>query len=161
MDSIMAISVYLSNLEETVPLFYSLFALFERTFSDATTLHWWIDNEVEAFMPSVNNLRDFVNLEKLVVRKDCLVKLLFPFLTTREFSLTSHNKFLHFNSVTFQDGDTIHRVADFLQWRREQGFPVEKIVIFGGKVNRKYVLTYIQDTIVEMDGSDTEEEDNN
>ena len=70
-------------------------------------------------------------------------------------------KFLHFNSVTFQDGDIIHRVADFLQWRREQGFPVKKIVIFGGKVNRKYVLTHFQDTVVEMDGSDTEEEDNN
>ena len=55
----------------------------------------------------------------------------------------------------------MHRVADFLQWRREQGFPVEKIVIFGGKVNRKYVLTHIQDTVVEMDGSDTEKEDNN
>ena len=66
-NSIMVISVYLSNLEDTVPLFHSLFALFERTFSDATSFHWWINNEAEAFMPSVNNLRDFVNLEKLVV----------------------------------------------------------------------------------------------
>ena len=160
-DSIMVISVYLSNLEDTVPLFHSLFALFERTFSDATSLHWWIDNEAEAFMPSVNNLRDFVNLEKLVVGKDCLVKLLFPFLQHANSVLLPTIKFLHFNSVTFQDGDTIHGVADFLQWRREQGFPVKKIVIFGGKVNRKYVLTHIQDTVVEMDGSDTEEEDNN
>ena len=70
-DSIMAISVYLSNLEEIFPLFHSLFAFLERTFSDATSFHWWIDNEAEAFMPSVNNLRDFVNLEKLVVGKDC------------------------------------------------------------------------------------------
>ena len=113
-DSIMAISVYLLNLEETVPLFHSLFALFERTFSDATSFHWWIDNEVEAFMPSVNNLRDFVNLEKLVVGKHCLVKLLFPFLQHVNSVLLLTIKFLHFNSVTFQDGDTIHRVADFL-----------------------------------------------
>ena len=84
-----------------------------------------------------------------------------PFLQHANSVLLPTIKFLHFYSVTFQDGDTIHRVADFLQWRREQGFPVQKIDIFGGKVNRKYVLTYIQDTVVEMDGSDTEEEDNN
>jgi hypothetical protein len=29
------------------------------------------------------------------------------------------------------------------------------------RTNRKYVLSHIQDTVVEMDDSDTEEEDNN
>jgi hypothetical protein len=62
---------------------------------------------------------------------------------------------IYFYDVTFKKGsDSMLSVAYFLQWRREQGFPVQKIKIFG---DRKYVLSHIQDTVVEMpvNGSDT------
>ena len=162
-DPIMSISLYLSTLEEAVPLFHSLFALFERTFFDTKCLHLWIDDEAEAFTPSFDSLRDFVNLDKLIVGNDSLLKILFPFLQHANSVLLPTIKTLHFYDVTFRDGSiSIHRVADFLQWRREQGFPVQKIDIFGGMINKKYVLTHIQDTVVELDysNSDTEEEDN-
>ena len=97
------------------------------------------------------------------MRNDSLLKLLFPFLQHPNPVLFSTLKSLHFYDVTFRDdgSDSIQRVADFLQWRREQGFPVQKIAISGDWINWKYILTHIQDTVVEMDDSDTEEEDNN
>ena len=165
-DPIMSISLYLSNFRETVPLFHSLFALFERTFFNTTCLHLWVIHDpagAESFTPSVDLLRDFINLEKLIVRNDSLLKLLFPFLQHPNPVLLPTLKYLHICDVTFHDdgSDSILRVADFLQWRREQGFPVQKIYIGGDRINRKYVLTHIQDTVVEMDDSDTEEENNN
>ena len=127
-DPAMSISLDLSNGEETVPLFNSLFALFERTFCDTTCIFLWIEDC--PFTPSVDLFRDFVNLEKLIVRDDSLLKLLFPLLQHPNPVLLPTLKYLHFSDVTFQDGsDSIHRVADFLQWRRKQGFPVQKIAI--------------------------------
>ena len=101
-DPILSISLYLSNFEETIPLFRSLFTLFGPTFYDTTCLHLLIDDG--------------------------------PFTSFRD------------------DGsDSIQRVADFLQWRREQGFPVQKIAISGDWINRKYILTNIKNTDVEID----------
>jgi hypothetical protein len=157
-DPAISIRLYLSNSQETVPLFHSLFALFERTFFNTTCLHLWIR---EAFTPSVDNFQDFVNLEKLVVGNDSLLKLLFPLLQHANSVLLPAIKSLHLYDVTFQDGsDSILLVANFLQWRREQGFPVQKINITraSNRIDRKYVLTHIQDTVVEMDSDDSDTE---
>ena len=54
------------------------------------------------------------------------------------------------------------RVADFLRWRGEQGFPVQKIKIVESWIDRQYILTHIQDTVVEIGRcyeSDTGEDD--
>ena len=157
-DPIVSISLHLSNFEETVPLFHSLFALFERTFFDTTCLRLWINQDTavaESFTDSslVDNFRGFVNLEKLIVGDDSLPRVLFPLLQHANPVLLPTLKSLYFNNVEFQDGtDSILRIADFLQWRREQGFPVQKINISShpSKINREYVLSHIQDTVVEM-----------
>jgi hypothetical protein len=157
-DPDMSISLALLNPQETVPLFHSLFALFERTFFDTTCLHLWIDDPAgaEAFMPSVDNFRGFVNLEELIVANDSVLEILFPLLQHANSVLLPAMKSIYFYDVTFQDGsDSTLQVVDFLQWRREQGFPVQKINIAGDRIDRKYVLTHIQDTVVEMDSDDS------
>ena len=165
-DPVVAISLVLSNPQESIPLFHSLFALFERTFLYTTCLELRIYHDpagAEAFLPLVDNLRGFVNLERLIVANDSIPNRLFPLLQHANSILLPAIKSLYFFDVTFQDGsDSILRVADFLQWRREQGFPVQKITIESDprRINRKYVLSHIQDTVVEMDDWDTEEEDN-
>ena len=154
----MTIRLHLSNSQEVVPLFLSLFALFERTFFDTTYLHLRIyfddDDGPEVFLPLVEIFRGFVNLEKLYIVHESLVKLLFPHLQQASSVLLPALKSLHFHDVTFERGsNSILPVADFLQWRKEQGFPVQKIAIEGCGMNRKYILKHIQDTAVEMDGS--------
>ena len=159
LDPIMSISLYSSNFEETIPLFHSLFALFERTFFTTTILRLWINHDTaraEAFTSSslFDHFRGFANLEKLIVGNDCLPRLLFPFLQSANPVLFPTLKSLYFYNVKFRDGsDSILRLADFIQWRRERGFPVEKINIGRNShwINREYVLSHIQDTIVEMD----------
>ena len=160
-DPAISISLDLSNDEETVSLFHSLFSLFKRTFFNTTCLHFFNDDSVETedFMPSVDLFREFVNLEKLIVGNDSLPRILFPILQHANPVLLPTLKSLYFYNVTFQDGsDSMLPLADFLQWRRERGFPIQKINLVpdSRRINREYVLSHIQDTVVEMDDSDTE-----
>jgi hypothetical protein len=168
-DPVMSIALTLPNSEETIPVFHSLFALFERTFFDTICLELWIYHnaaqeeglfyhdppvQAEAFLPLVDMLRGFVNLEKLNVGYHSLPKLLFSLLQQANSVLLPKIKTLFFYDVTFQEGsDSILRVGDFLKYRREQGFPIEKIVIEYDerRINKEYVLKHIQDTLVEMD----------
>ena len=166
-DPVMSINLHLSNPQETLPLFLSLFALFERTFFDTTYLQLWInhDHGAEAFLPLIDSFQGFVNLEKLYVVNDSLLRLLFPRLQLQQGNpvLLPALKSLCFYDVKFQrSSDSILRVADFLQWRKAQGFPVPKIGIDGCWINRKYILRHVQETVVEIDDtnfsdSDTEE----
>ena len=166
-DPAITISLGLLYSQEAVPLFHSLFALFERSFLYTTSLQLWISHDpagAEVFLPLVDNFRGFVNLEKLMVGNDSLPKLLFPLLQHANSVLLPAIKSLFFFDVTFQDGsDSILPLADFLRWRKERGFPVQKIKIDSDprRINRRYVLSHIHDTVVEMDDSDTEGEDNN
>ena len=137
-DPTISISLYLSDFEETLPLFHSLFALFEPTFFDTKWLHLSINHDPargEAFSGTVlvDNFRGFVNLEKLIVGNNDSFRLLFPLLNHTIPVLLPRLNSLHFYSVSFQDGsdqsDSTLRVADFLQWRREQGFPVEQVTM--------------------------------
>ena len=169
LDPVLIIKLYLSNPEETFPLFHSMFALFERTFFDTTYLQLWInhDNGGEAFLPLVDSFRGFVNLEKLYMVNESLLKRFFPLLQQQENPVfLPALKSLYFYDVTFQqssESDALLRLADFLQWRRAQGFPVQKIGIEGSYINRIYILKHIKDTVVEIDddsnflASDTEE----
>ena len=168
LDPVMIIKLHLSNSEETFPLFLSMLALFERTFFDTTYLELRINHDggAEVFLPLVDSFRGFLNLEKLYVVNESLLKLLFPFLQQGNPVLFPALKSLYFYDVTFfflQSSDALlFRLVDFLQWRTAQGFPVQKIGIEGSWINRKYILKHIQDTVVEIDDSncsdwDTEE----
>ena len=98
-DPVMSISLNPLNSEEIVPLFHSLFALFERTFFDTTCLQLWIDDdlaEAEVLLPLVDSFQGFVNLEKLNVGNDSLPKLLFPLLQYADSVLFPHVKILMF-----------------------------------------------------------------
>jgi hypothetical protein len=155
LDPVMSIELN-SHWRDGFPLFLSLFTLFEWTFFDTTYLQHSIDYSVgaEAFLPLVDSFRGFVNLETLYVVNESLLRLLFPLLQQANSVLLPALKSLNFHDVMFGRGsDTVLRVADFLQWRREQGFPVEKIGIERCGINRKYILTHIQDTVVEIDNS--------
>ena len=79
-------------------------ALFERTFFDTTYLQLWInhDHGAEAFLPIVDSFRGFVNLEKLSVVNDSLLKLLFPLLQQGNPVLLPALKSLYFYDVKFQ-----------------------------------------------------------
>ena len=164
----MAIKLRLSNPQDSVSLFLSLLALFERTFFDTTYLELWInhdDDATEVFLPLVDSLRGFVNLEKLYLVHESLLNSLFPLLQQANSVLFPALKFLYFFGVTFDSSsDPILGLANFLQWRKEQGFPVQKIGIDsdGHRIRRNFLLTYIQDTVIEMDdsASESEEEDN-
>ena len=162
LDPIVSINLNLSNDQETFPLFISLFALFERTFSDTKYLQLWINHDVgaEAFLPLVDSFRGFVNLEKLYVVNESLLKLLFPLLQQGNPVLLPALQSLYFYDVKFlHSSDSILRVADFLQWRRAQGFPVQKIGVKGCRINRNYILRQIQDTVVQIYDSNIPDSD--
>ena len=156
LDPVLTIKLRLSNPQDSFPLFLSLFALFERTFFDTTYLCLWIyydvDDGADVFLPLVDSLRVFENLEMLHLVHESLVKLLLPLLQRANSVLFPAVKSIYFRDVTFdQTSDLLLRLTEFLQWRREQGFPIQKIVIEGCRTNRKDVPTHIQGTVVEID----------
>ena len=169
LDPVMNITLYLSNPQDTVPLFFSLFALFQRTFFDTTYLKLCVDYEPddgpEVFLPLVDSFQGFVNLEEMHLQYGSLLKFLFPLLqhSLPNSVLLPALRSLQFCNATFRHtSDQLLRVADFLRWRREQGFPVQKINIVQSRINREYILTHIQGTFVEIDGfnfSDSDSED--
>ena len=120
LDPVLTIRFYLSNFQDGVPLFLSLFALFERTFFETTYLHLWIEDDdaddAEVFLPLLDSFRGFLILEKLVMTREFLVKLLFPLLQGANSVLFPALKSLYFREKIFhQSSNTILRMADFLQ----------------------------------------------
>ena len=160
-DPVMAIQLRISNPRESFPLFVSLFALFDRTFFDTTSLSLYINyspNErpgPEVFLPLVDSFRNFVNLEKMYLLCDSVSEILLPLLQQQSppnsVLLLPSLQSLCLRGVTLgYTSNTLHHVADFLRWRGEQGFPVQKINIVDSSINRKYLQTQIQDTVVEI-----------
>ena len=137
LDPVLTIKLYLSKPQQAndvVPLFLSLFALFKRTFFDTTYLKLWIEHDLdgsEVFLPLVDSFRAFVNLEK--------VHLLYLGNSLSMFPLLQHSlpnsvllpalQSLCFSNAIFRQNYpyALHQVTGFLRWRREQGFPVQKI----------------------------------
>jgi hypothetical protein len=171
LDPVMIITLYLSNPQDNAPLFLSLFALFERTFFDTKYLKLSIYNEpddgLEVFLPLFDSFRGFVNLEEMYLRlvHDSLLKFLFPLLqrSLPNSVLLPALQSLRFRfcDVAFRRTNQLLRVADFLRWRGEQGFPVQKINIVQSQINRQLerILTHIRDTVVEIDISVSNSED--
>jgi hypothetical protein len=178
LDPIVTITLRLSNPQDTVPLFISLFTLFERTFLNTTFLKLFVDYEPddgpEVFLPLVDSFRSFVNLEVMYLGYDSMSKFLYPLLqhsfpNSNSVLLPALQSLLFCNARFRHTSNSLLRLADFLRWRREQGFPVQKINIFESSIDRQYILTQIQDSVVEFgccnysdtSEDDSEEEDNN
>ena len=173
LDPVLTIVLRISNSQEAVPLFLSMFVLFERTFFNTTHLNLFIDYELydgpEVFLPLVDSFRGFINLESVHLGYDSLSKFLFYLLqhSLSNSVLLPRLQSLSFRNATFRRHTTnsLLQVSDFLRWRGEQGFPVQKIVIVESWVSREYIQTYIQDTVVEFDDcyyhSEGDDEDDN
>jgi hypothetical protein len=141
-DPVLTIILRLGNTEDVTPLFLSLFALFDYTFATTTYLMLWIygdvDNGTEVFLPLVSSFRSFVNLKSLDLLDDSH-SYLFPLL-----QLSPSNSVLlptlhtvHFLHANFQRGSgSLARVAAFLRWRQEEGFPIQKVCIDESGVDR-------------------------
>ena len=129
-DPVMAVVLQLAENQNADPLFFTLFALFEWTFFDTTYLELCIEEyEVEVFLPLVvDGLRGFVNLEKLSLGNDYAMGFPFPFLQQANSVLLPALKSIRFIDPDFEPKSLL-LVGNFLQWRREQGFPVQKIEI--------------------------------
>ena len=94
LDPIMTITLRLSNPQDTVPLFFSLFALFKWTFFDTVYLKLSVDYEPddgpEVFLPLDDSFRGFVKLEVMCLGF-CFEVSVHPFTTLPakfKFSLT-------------------------------------------------------------------------
>ena len=159
LDPVLSITLYPSNPEDAVPLFLSLFTLFERTFFDTTYFKLCIDYDpddgLEVFQPLVDNFRGFVNLERLYLKYDSLSTFLFPllqhYLPSNPILLPALQSLSFSNAMfTRSSSDSLFRVADFLRWRREQWVPVQKIDIVDSWIDIQDVITYFQDTPVDF-----------
>ena len=133
-----------------------MFALFERTFFDTTYLelciYYYPNDGAEVFLPLIDCFQGFVNLEKLSLAYDKPTSFLFRLLQQANSVVLPALKSIEFYDADFDDGSgTLLPVADFLQWRREQGFPVPKIEIvqYSNTVDMEYVLAHVQDTVVQ------------
>ena len=162
LDPVMTVTLHLPNPQDTFPSLLSLFAIFERTFFDTTHLDLSIsnglDNGPENFLPLVDMFRGFVNLKEMTLGLESLLLSLLPLLQRPlpNSVLLPALQSLRLHNTMFKDtSSSLLRVADFLRWRGEQGFPVQEIHIAESWINRKLILTHIQfqDTVVEIDDS--------
>ena len=159
LDPVMIITLHLSHPQDTFPALLSLFAIFERTFFDTTHLKLCIDVEPdsgsEIFLPLVDMFRSFVNLKELYLGFDSLMSLFLPLLQCslpNSVFLPALQSLQLNNAVFWRPSNSLPRVADFLRWREERGFPVQKVNIGDSCINRQYILNLIQvrDTVLEI-----------
>ena len=159
-DPVMTITLHVARNQKAAPLFLSLFTLFKPTFFDTTYLELCIDYYQnvgeEIFLSLIDSFRGFVNLEKLSLGYyDETTNFPFPLLQHANSVILPALKSIEFFSTDFYDeSGTLLPIAAFLQWRREQGFPVPKIKIiqleYSNIVDKEYILAHIQDTVVEI-----------
>ena len=156
-DPVIAITLQVAD-NHQVPLFLSLFALFERTSFDTTYLelciNYYQDDGEEVFLPLIDSLRGFVKVEKLCLGYyDLPTDFPFPLLQQANSVVLPALKSIEFFYADFHDdSEALLPVANFLQWRREQGFPIPKIEIgdYSNTVDKDFILEHIQDTVVEI-----------
>lgn len=98
--------------------------------------------------------RFFVNLESLDLLQDSH-SYIFPLLQHVSPShpvLLPALHTLHFSHAYFRpDSVSWGKVLAFLRWRREQGYPVHRVSILEGQIDREFVLHEHGDEDVEVD----------
>ena len=167
-DPVIIVMLFFSNPQDTFNPLLSLFAMFERTFFDTTHLKLSIDfgpdTRPEIFLPLVDMFRGFVNLKELYLGFDSLMLLFLPLLQrslTNSVFLPSLQS-LELHHADFRHpSDSLPRVADFLRWRGEQGFPVQKVHIGDSWIDRRSLqnLIQVQGTVLEIDDSNASDTD--
>ena len=162
LDPVMTVTLHLLNPHDTFPALLSLFAIFERTFFDTTHLKLCIDvgpdSGSEMFLPLVDMFRGFVNLKEMYLGYDSLMLSFLPLLQRslpNSVFLPALQSLDFYNTNFRHPFDSLPRVADFLRWRGEQGFPVQKIHVANHGFYKQYLLNLIQaqDTVLEIDDS--------
>ena len=158
----MIVMLFFSNPQDTFNPLLSLFAMFERTFFDTTHLKLSIDFgpdiRPEIFLPLVDMFRSFVNLKELYLGFDSLMLLFLPLLQRSlpdSVFLPALQSLKLYNAMFRYPSKSLPRVAEFLRWRGEQGFPVQKVHIANSRITRQYIqyilnLIQVQDTVVEI-----------
>ncbi|KAF8806800.1 hypothetical protein BYT27DRAFT_7166964 [Phlegmacium glaucopus] len=169
LDPFLAVSLHSHNPDDVTSLFVSLFGLFEPTFSGTIYLDLCLDyrgeNGLEIFRPLVEHFRSFVELESLSLVYDS-----HEFILPHLQRISSPGSVLlpviyvvNFSGAIFRRNSHLTPVAAFLQWRREQGFPIEEVHISDSHVDRNLVLSLLEDVEVKMGDSnstdDTDEEE--
>ena len=127
-DPVLSITLQIADIQMPVPLFLSLFALFEWTFFDTTYLQLRIGCGPELFLALFDSFRRFVNLETLSLGYYIATDFPFPLLQQTNSVIFPALKSIELFRGDFQNGpESLLPVANFLQWRKKQGFPVPKI----------------------------------
>ena len=161
LDPILGITLRSPNSQEIIPLFLSLFGLFNWTFFTTTFLRLWVDYRAAGgtgiFPPLVNRcLPTFGQLQKLYLKRDSH-SFLFPLLRHASSPGSVLLPLLH--TLMFAAGDFGHgsgslaSIAMFLEWRRQQGFPISKIIIIESRIDREYIQSQLRDVEVVMDST--------
>ncbi|KAF8799991.1 hypothetical protein BYT27DRAFT_7200731 [Phlegmacium glaucopus] len=163
LDPILTVSLRSRNSNDATSLFISLFALFERTFSTTIYLTLRMDyrgvNGEEVFRPLVEHFHSFVKLETLSLTNDSY-KFLFPLLehmSSPSSVLLPVLDTVYFIAVTFRRISHLSPVADFLMWRREEGFPIRKVDIDDSRVDRDLVRWELGEVEVEIHDNESED----
>jgi hypothetical protein len=169
LDPLLTVTLSFPTPEDAISLFISLFGLFERTFPTTSSLTLWTDYEAEngvdeVLRPLVDIFPSFMNLKELSLTNNCH-SFLFPHLQRICPPASVLLPALHtvfFTGANFRpNSGSLTPVTAFLQWRRAQGFPIQKVNIYQCRVDREFVLGQLQDVEVEMDyinGSDSTED---
>jgi hypothetical protein len=177
LDPLLAVSLRSLSSDDAISLYLSLFGVFERSFSTTFHLTLWMDyrgaNGLEVFRPLVERFRSFVNLKTLSLANDSH-SYLFPLLQRISISSSPGTscvllpvlQSVSFITAFFRRDSDLAPVAAFLQWRREQAFPVQKVDIWESRVDRNLVLSQLGEVEVDMDYSndsdpDSDEEEGN
>ena len=163
LDPLLTVSLRSHTSDDAISLFLSLFGLFERTFSTTTYLTMWMDyrgvNGLEVFHPLVEHFHSFVNLETLGLANDSH-SYLFPLLQRISPPGSVLLPVLHtvyfINAYFRRNSESLTPLAAFLQWRREQGFPIRKVDIYESRVDRNFVLSQLGEVEVALDYNDSD-----
>ncbi|KAF8815400.1 hypothetical protein BYT27DRAFT_6697993 [Phlegmacium glaucopus] len=151
-DPFLAVSLHSHNSEDLILLFISLFGLFEPTFPGTTYLTLNLDyalaegNGLEVFRPLVEYFRSFVKLDFVTLVDDSHEYIL-PHLQR----ISSHGSVfvpvldeVHFAGAVFRRLSNLTVVVEFLQWRREQGCPIQEIHLYDCHIDLDLVPSLLQ-----------------
>jgi hypothetical protein len=166
LDPTLAVTLDSPNSQEVLSLFLQLFGTFEKTFFTTVFLKLWItyprSDGTEVFLPLISSFPSFENLSTLYLMLDSH-SFLFPLLQRISSSGSVLLPSLH--TVIFVDADfrrssgSLARVSAFLQWRREQGFPIHKIDIIQSWIDTEYIQSQLQEVEVDIEDCDSGTED--
>ncbi|KAF8815396.1 hypothetical protein BYT27DRAFT_7194397 [Phlegmacium glaucopus] len=160
-DPFLVVSLCSHKSDELIPLFVSLFGLFEPTFSDTTSLNLSLDyrgvNGLEVFRPLVLHFRSFAELKWLALLNDSheFILPLLQRISSPGPVLLPVLELMDLTFATFRRNSDLAAVAAFLQWRKEQGFQIQSVDVHidDCHLDRNLFLSLLGDIEVELNPS--------